>query len=157
MKTCLICQNSLPITEFKPHPAGRGGLHPWCSTCTKEYHRSRYRTGAAPSRYVRKSAATILPYTAPQKIATIEKNSTPGYKAAEGAWRKLLKAKCVPPWMKFEDVLPIYLVAAKFGFEVDHIIPVRSKVVCGLHVPWNLQLLTASENARKGVKLTPPV
>lgn len=33
--------------------------------------------------------------------------------------------------------------------EVDHIIPLRSSVVCGLHVPWNLRVVTRSYNARK--------
>lgn len=67
-----------------------------------------------------------------------------------------------PPWLTREHrnemrsfyAIRDWLNATMFGikYEVDHIVPLRGKSVSGLHVPWNLRVIRASENARKGNK-----
>lgn len=51
------------------------------------------------------------------------------------------------------EVDVIYREAVKRGLTVDHIYPLRHKLVSGLHVPWNLRLVSFEENCRKNNKL----
>lgn len=64
------------------------------------------------------------------------------------------KLRATPKWSDLGAIAVIYKEAALLGLHVDHIIPLRGKMVCGLHVPANLQLLTKSENSRKSNNFT---
>lgn len=78
--------------------------------------------------------------------------ANPGKVAASAALRRARILQATPRWLTRDQILEIqdiYIKRPK-GYHVDHIYPLKSDVVCGLHVPWNLQYLPASENSRKG-------
>ncbi len=153
MKTCLRCQAPKAPTEFSFNEKGRYGLHPWCKECVREYNQMRYATGHVERSYVRKSQAFKVDYVPLKKDTTKVKDTSPGFRTAERAWLRIQKRGQVPPWVKFEEILPIYEAAAMAKhYVVDHIVPLKGKNVWGLHVPWNLQLLTPYENSVKHAK-----
>jgi hypothetical protein len=65
------------------------------------------------------------------------------------------KLRATPPWLSEAQKAEIeqFYINRPDGFHVDHIVPLKGKTVCGLHVPWNLQYLPATENIRKSNKL----
>lgn len=82
-----------------------------------------------------------------------------GIANALGKKYKLQKVNATPKWLTerhLYEMQCIYKVAAQLTahgsekWHVDHIIPIRGKDVCGLHVPWNLQVLPAKINMQKG-------
>lgn len=68
---------------------------------------------------------------------------------------QLSKIQQTPPWVDSREIRAVYAESrAKtestgVPHAVDHIIPLSGGVVCGLHVPWNLQVMTAKANQDK--------
>jgi hypothetical protein len=63
--------------------------------------------------------------------------------------RRADKFLATPSWADFDAIEDVYIEAQYQQLHVDHIIPLKSKHVCGLHVWDNLQLLTKKENSQK--------
>jgi len=70
------------------------------------------------------------------------------------AKRRAAQFQATPGWGQ-EGIKDLYQLAAKNGFHVDHIVPLTSPVVCGLHVIYNLQLLPPTENLSKANRFDP--
>ena len=80
---------------------------------------------------------------------------------ANKAKRKAATLNRTPSWLTKEDLeemKDIYRMASRrqevegIAYHVDHIIPMQGKIISGLHVPSNLQILKAKDNITKGNK-----
>lgn len=92
----------------------------------------------------------------PDKYRTAElrrRHANPGREAERVARRRTRRLNATPAWVDHTAIRKVYELAAVLGMDVDHIHPLAGKNFCGLHVPWNLQILTGSANASKGNKL----
>jgi hypothetical protein len=78
--------------------------------------------------------------------------NNPHIKNTANAIRRATKLNATPKFANLKKIKEIYKNCPK-GFHVDHIIPLKNKLVCGLHVEWNLQYLPAKENLSKSNKL----
>lgn len=76
--------------------------------------------------------------------------------------RRRKHREATPSWLtrkQKSEIRQMYQVAITLTkttgeqYVVDHIIPLRSDIVCGLHVPWNLRVITQEENLKKSNRL----
>lgn len=81
---------------------------------------------------------------------------------ADRALRKARKRLATPPWLTKEHkavMREAYSQAVTASevlgepYHVDHIVPLGGTNVCGLHVPWNLRVITAAGNILKSNRL----
>jgi hypothetical protein len=90
------------------------------------------------------------------------KQNNKGLERAYSMKRYAKKLKATPKWLSdchYKNIEQIYIEARNtekldgIPRHVDHIIPLQGKNVSGLHVPWNLQILTKKENLKKSNKI----
>lgn len=77
------------------------------------------------------------------------------YLAEYNTLRKLKQKKATPSWADKDLIRDMYLEAQYQGLEIDHMVPITSDKVCGLHCESNLQLLPKLENRIKNNKHWP--
>jgi len=78
---------------------------------------------------------------------------------AARARRRAAQDSATPTWLtaidkamiqEMYDVSEARYIQTGIKHHVDHIVPINGKGVAGMHVPWNLQVITAHENLSKG-------
>ncbi|MCU4119299.1 hypothetical protein [Variovorax sp. N23] len=87
------------------------------------------------------------------------KHKTGALQAAHVARRHAAKLRATPAWSETDKIKAMYEEARRLEIEtgieynVDHIVPLRGRNVCGLHVLANLRIVTSFVNKTKANKL----
>lgn len=138
----------------------------------KEYNKSEAGQKAKKGYYERNKDAVVAAAQArPDEAKNAYKKK---YKEANpDMYRELVSLRrrrfrdATPKWLSPEQRMEIrlkYRLAIEMSratgvrHAVDHEVPIQGEEVCGLHVPWNLRVITQEENLKKSNKHvdTPP-
>lgn len=154
MKICSRCRESKPLTDFYKQAASRDAHASRCKHCTREV--TRAWIGAHPEKFKQHcrnwNSRNRLKRRA---IAKKWRKNNPGKNVAHSLLRQTKIKRATPAWFERRAVEQIYVNAARISAEtefphvVDHIVPLTSKLVCGLHCLANLQILSADKNTDK--------
>lgn len=109
-----------------------------------------------------KQAAATRPVEALRGYRNAWKEANKVQVRADTKARRRKHRSATPPWLSRKqrsEIRQLYQIAITMTqstgeqYVVDHIYPLRSDVVCGLHVPWNLRVMTQGENLKKSNSL----
>jgi hypothetical protein len=165
MKQCTKCKTFKPFSRFyKQTTNSKDGFQTHCKDCDNarvalRKKKSPERTKATQmlsdrNKYA-KQTARILARNKAWKIAN------PARMQAADARRRAARLRRTPSWLTEDDLWMMeqaYDIAKErtrvFGFpwHVDHVIPLQGKLVSGLHVPHNMQVIPATDNCSKSNK-----
>ena len=157
-KFCPRCKKVKPRSAFYKAAREACGLQSWCKECQKIYG----------GNWVKKNPKKQMARTRQWRMLNTEKHNSyaekhrrlyPAFHAARAMRTRAAKARAIPAWANHFFIEEIYDLAARRTaiqcggikrWHVDHIVPLQSPLVCGLHVHNNLRVIPATENYKKG-------
>ncbi len=143
-----------------PWRAFRPKLKPLSAVQEKQTQQTRTAEQAEAVRKASRTYKAKNPEKVKEAIIAWQKANPEKFRAMINAGKARYyarKALQCPKWLdaaQHAAILEVYKYCAQLNtgpvkYEVDHIVPLHGKLVSGLHVPWNLQVLTKTENAAK--------
>lgn len=174
MKICKKCKQEKCFEMFNKHKNTKDGLQPWCKNCNRDYINNylleNKKKPLSPERKLKNQECCKSwrkqnkekKYLYDKEYLIRWRKENPEKSAIHSSKRRAAKLNATPMWLTEQDILEIdkfYILRKTLeeqtgvAHHVDHIIPLQGENVCGLHVPWNLQVIPASENISKSNKL----
>jgi hypothetical protein len=165
MKSCAKCKILKPLSDFGKRKNGKNGLRSMCKICTnaqtrdwQHLNREKCNLNNKNWRENNKDKKRVSDKKGRQKW----EQSNRGTVNAKTAKRRAAKLCATPPWLSelqnghikmFYETSAFLTKELGIKFHVDHIIPLQGENVSGLHVPWNLQVISESDNCSKRNKV----
>lgn len=177
-KVCSRCSGEKSTTDFPKKSRNKDGLAAHCRDCQTAWNKSYYHKNkdAEKERHAKWREENYehlrkwgMEYRSGKEEELREyckewRKENPDLVNYHSAKRRATERKATPDWLsddQLSDIKAMYSLAKKFEslcgikYHVDHIVPLKGKNVCGLHVAWNMQLLPASSNIAKSNKYDP--
>lgn len=163
VKTCFKCGVEKLKEEFPKTSAVKvGNFRLKCSDCKSKDSKissAKYRDRCKPAQALYDKRPEVM-----ERRKIYRKTRYKAYIAYRVSLRRAQRKQATPPWLTKEhkaQIRDFYRIAKHMSefheekYEVDHIEPLAGKTCCGLMVPWNLRVIPALENRKKGNKLIP--
>jgi hypothetical protein len=124
----------------------------------RELMRAREKARYEKHKAKRLEAAAIYRKENKEKVSESQRKGrmkSPWKETAKARRREIQKIQSTPAWASRAKMAEFYKEATRLTKEtgivhhVDHIIPLRGKMVCGLHCEANLRVVTRGENLQK--------
>lgn len=158
IKKCNKCLEIKNIGEFRIHCSTKDKLTTYCKACLyvltrKSVLQNKEQINKNSIIYRKKNREQI------RLNSKRWRETHKGKKNADTAKRYAAKMQRIPKWLTKDEKerMSCYYQLASMrtqesgnAWHVDHIVPMRGKDVSGLHVPWNLRVISAQENMNKG-------
>jgi hypothetical protein len=162
MKQCTKCLESKPTTSFYVQSMNsKDGYQSHCKSCDNLRKQQWARKNPEAVKKHSKKAESNRKQSTERKTWKKQHRQLPHIKASRNASyakRRSAKIYRTPKWLTEQDLKVIkgfYSIAQMLSkvnneeWHVDHIIPLQGKLVSGLHVPSNLQLMRGIDNETK--------
>jgi hypothetical protein len=174
MKYCSKCGDTKSFSEFGKYKGSKDGFAYWCKSCRKsDYNERRDAILERKKEYYQNNKDKIIPKVRAhykdnreeilvKKARYLQLNKAKSNKL--GADKRARKRNATPSWLtqtQKDHIESFYWMAQDLkrvtgeDYHVDHIVPLKGETVCGLHVPWNLQVLPSDINIKKGNRYDP--
>ncbi len=154
---CLDCSQLKTYENFYPSKIKSNGLSSRCKHCesvkykerkdseTYKLLRNKYRANRTED-HREKARLKVRDWKSKNKFKVL----------AQCARRRASKLRATPSWADNSKIVEIYkrsqelTISTGIIHHVDHIVPLISELVCGLHCENNLRVIVGKENLSKG-------